>query len=322
MMVKVHSCGICGSDICEWYRLPRAPLIPGHELGGEIVETGDGVTFFSTGDRVCVAPKVACNNCYHCKKGHHPVCSEMPDRLPGGFSQYVVVPKTIVQSGTYLLPEGLTYDTSTFIEPLACVVRAQRLSGLQRNQTFMVIGCGMSGLLHVKLGIEKGCRVVVLDVNDRRLAFAKDLGADQVINVKEDPVAFLGDKKADVIMMCTAAVSAIHQAFVCLDKGGTLVFFAVPGPGEDVVVPLNDLWMKETTLMTSYYCGPDDIRDAMTLLEKGSIKVEDMITHNLSMEEIQKGFNLVLTGKKSLKVIIHPNPGKRENKPGLTSVPP
>jgi L-iditol 2-dehydrogenase len=295
--VKIIACGICGSDICEWYRAPRAPLVPGHELGGKIVETGAGVTDFKVGDDVFVAPKIACMECYYCKKGQHPLCSEVPERLPGGFAQYVVVPESIVKGGTYLLPENIDYDQSTFIEPLACVVRAQKLSKLRAGQTLMVIGCGMSGLLHIKLGIEKGCTVIAMDINEYRLSLAKKMGTDVAI----------GKKKPDVVVLCTAAIAAIDLAFKSLDKGGILVFFAVPEPGKDVVVPVNDLWRKETTLLTSYYCGPDDIKMAIKYINEGRIEVNDMITHRLPLDHIEKGFALVADGSQSLKVIINPN---------------
>jgi len=110
MVVKVHSCGICGSDIVEWYRLPRAPLVQGHEIGAEVVEVGDSVTQYSPGDRVFIAPKVPCMTCNSCRDGHFPVCTAVNDRLPGGFAQYILVPEALVEEGTSLLPDGLSYD--------------------------------------------------------------------------------------------------------------------------------------------------------------------------------------------------------------------
>ena len=116
ILVKIMSCGICGSDIVEWYRLPRAPLVQGHEIGGEIVEVGGSVKNFRPGGRVFVAPKVPCMKCDYCKNGHYPVCSNIKDRMPGGFAEYVLVPESLVENGTYLLPNTVTYDQSTFIE--------------------------------------------------------------------------------------------------------------------------------------------------------------------------------------------------------------
>ena len=310
ILVKIMSCGICGSDIVEWYRLPRAPLVLGHEIGGEIVEVGGSVKNFRPGNRVFVAPKVPCMKCDYCKNGHYPVCTKIKDRMPGGFAEYALVPESLVENGTYRLPDNVTFDQSTFIEPLACVVRAQRLAGLKDKQTFMVIGCGMSGLLHIKLAKAKKCRIIATDINEKRLEIAKKFGANFTINAQEDvPERLIAEntKKADVVMLCASALSAVDQAWKCVDKGGVVVFFAVPGPDKVVTVPINDFWTKEMSIITSYYCGPPDIVDAIKLIESGQIKVDDMITHKLSLKDTAKGFQMVMDGHKSLKVIIKPN---------------
>ena len=158
-LVKVHSCGICGSDVVEWYRLPRAPLVQGHEIGGEVVEVGPSVSGVKPGDRVFAAPKVPCLKCRICREGHFPVCTEIRDRMSGGFAQYILLPEALVKAGTYLLPDSLSYDQSTFIEPLACVVRAQHLASLKSHHTLLVLGGGMSGLLHLKLAKSMGATV-------------------------------------------------------------------------------------------------------------------------------------------------------------------
>ena len=310
ILVKVISCGICGSDIVEWYRLPRAPLIQGHEIGGEVVEVGGSVKNFGPGDRVFVAPKVPCMECYYCKNEHYPVCSNIKDRMPGGFAEYVLVPESLVENGTYLLPNNVNCDQSTFIEPLACVVRAQRLAGVKNDQTVMVIGCGMSGLLHIKLAKAKKCRIIATDINEKRLEFAKKIGADFTINAKEDvPERLIAEnkKKADVVILCSSAISAVEQAWKCVDKGGVMVFFAVPGPDKVVTIPINYFWTKEIRIITSYYCGPPDIVDAIKLIESGEIEVDDMITHKLPLKDTAEGFQLVMDGNESLKVIIKPN---------------
>jgi L-iditol 2-dehydrogenase len=149
MLIKVMSCGICGSDIVEWYRLPRAPLVLGHEIGAEVVEVGEALKKFKPGDRVFIAPKVPCMKCDYCQKGHYPVCSTIQDRLPGGFAEYILVPQALIEHGTYRLPDNITYDQSTFIEPLACVVRAQRLAGLNENQTVFRFPTNSSRLAHL-----------------------------------------------------------------------------------------------------------------------------------------------------------------------------
>jgi L-iditol 2-dehydrogenase len=310
MLVKVMACGICGSDIVEWYRLPRAPLVPGHEIGAEVVGVGHAVSNYNPGDRVFVAPKAPCMQCDYCKSGHYPACTSIKERLPGGFAEFVLVPNTLIEHGTYRLPDTISYEQSTFIEPLACVVRAQRLAGVQQGQTVMVFGCGMSGLLHIKLAKTKNCPVIATDVNAGRLKLAAMLEADITIDAAENVAERLtgtSDKKADVVILSTSAMSAIDQAWKCVDKGGSIVFFAVPGPDRQISIPLNDFWTKEIKILTSYYCGPPDIIDAIDLIESETIKVDDMITHRLPLKDITRGFQLVLDGKESLKVIINPN---------------
>jgi L-iditol 2-dehydrogenase len=310
VLVKVISCGICGSDIVEWYRLPRAPLVPGHEIGAEVAEVGKLVKKYKPGDRVFIAPKVPCMQCRYCLNGHYPVCSTIRERLPGGFAEYILVPQTLVRNGTYHLPDAVTYDQSTFIEPLACVVRAQRLAGLRENQTVMVMGCGMSGLLHVKLAKIKGCRIIATDLNPKRLEFAAQLGAEVTINGAENVaelMATASGQKADLVILCTSAISAVEQAWKCVEKGGALIFFAVPDPDKKVTIPINAFWTQEIKILTSYYCGPPDISDSIKLIEAGTISVDDLITHRLPLKDIAEGFRLVIEGRESLKVIINPN---------------
>jgi L-iditol 2-dehydrogenase len=311
MLAKVMSCGICGSDIVEWYRLPRAPLVQGHEIGAEVVEVGDSLEKFKAGDRVFIAPKVPCMQCDYCRKGHFPVCSVIKDRLPGGFAEYILVPQALIEHGTYLLPDNITDDQSTFIEPLACVVRAQRLAGLQKNMNVMVLGCGMSGLLHVKLARAGNCRVIATDINPKRLEIAASIGAELTINAAAENVVERrldqNGKPVDVAILCASAMSAVAQAWQSVDKGGAVVFFTVPGPDKQVTIPINDFWTREIRVLTSYYCGPPDIVEAINLIESGTITVEDMITHRLPLKDIARGFQLVMAGRESIKVIIKPN---------------
>jgi L-iditol 2-dehydrogenase len=310
MLVKVISCGICGSDIVEWYRLPRAPLVQGHEIGAEVVEVGASVDRFMPGDRVFIAPKVPCGTCFYCREGHFPQCTEIKERLPGGFAEYILVPEVLVEKGAYLLPGSVSYDQSTFIEPLACVSRSQRLAGVKAGQSVLVLGCGMSGLLQIQLAKRRGCTVVATDVVEKKLDYARSLGADLAIpaggDVPKRLTEFLG-KKADIVLLCSSALSAVEQAWVCVDKGGAVVFFAVPAPEKTVTIPVNSFWTREVRILTSYYCGPPDIQEAMRLLAEGAIDAERMITHRLSLEDIVYGFELVMSGEEAVKVIIKPH---------------
>ena len=312
LLVKVQSCGICGSDIVEWYRLPRAPLVQGHEVGVEVAEVGEGVTSFKPGDRLFIAPKAPCMECDYCRQGHHPQCTSVKDRLPGGFAEYMLVPRELVAKGTYRLPDAMTYDQATFIEPLACAVRAQRLAAIEKGQTLLVLGAGMSGLLHVKLAKLKGCRVMVTDINPWRLDLARRLGADHVFDATADVPAQVIEAnggKAGAVMVTTSALPALEQAWASVDMGGVVVLFTVPGPDQDVVVPVNDFWRKEIRIVTSYYCGPPDIEEALDLIATGAVEVDDLVTHRLPLKDTAEGFRMLLEGSESLKVIIRPQEG-------------
>jgi L-iditol 2-dehydrogenase len=259
---------------------------------------------------VFIAPKVPCGSCSYCREGHYPQCSEVKERLPGGFAEYILVPEALIEKGAYLLPGSISYDQSTFIEPVACVVLSQKLAGLKEGQSVLVLGCGMSGLLQIQLAKRKGCVVAATDVVEKKREYAQIFGADLVIpgdgEVSQCLTGYLR-KKADVVFLCTSALSAVEQAWTSVDKGGAVVFFAVPGPEKTVTVPVNDFWTKEVRILTSYYCGPPDIQEAIELLAAGAIDVERMITHRVPLEDIVRGFQLVLGGAEAVKVIIKPH---------------
>jgi L-iditol 2-dehydrogenase len=248
--------------------------------------------------------------CEYCKSGHYPVCTHVKERLPGGFAEYVRVPGPLVEKGIYRLPDHITDDQSTFIEPLACAIRAQRLAAVQKNQSVLVLGSGMSGLLHVKLAKSNQCRVIVTDVNPKRLEFARHLGADLTINAAEKVPERLADANnglCDVVILCTSAIAAVEQAWKCVDKGGVIVFYAVPHPDKKITIPINAFWTREIRVITSYYCGPPDIEAALSLMETEAIKTDDLTTRQLPLGDITRGFQMLLQGEEALKVIIKPH---------------
>jgi L-iditol 2-dehydrogenase len=169
----------------------------------------------------------------------------------------------------------------------------------------------MSGLLHIKLARANNCNVIATDINPNRLAIAESLGAGLTINAAQENVVerLLAEngKPVDVVILCASAMTAVEQAWQCVDKGGVVVFFTVPGPDKQVTLPINEFWTREIRIITSYYCGPPDIVEAINLIETGNIDVDDMITHRLPLQDIVTGFQLVMDGRESMKVIIKPN---------------
>jgi L-iditol 2-dehydrogenase len=313
LLVKVVASGICGSDVMEWYRIKKAPLVLGHEITGEIAEVGEGVDGYHVGDRVFVSHHVPCNTCRYCLNGLHTVCETLHTTTydPGGFAEYLRVPPLNVDRGVFLLPDEISSDDGTFIEPLACVVRGQRLARLLPGQTVLVLGSGISGLLHVAMARASGAaRIVATDISEYRLNAALNFGADHIIHAEEDVPSRLrqtnNKRLADLVIVCTGAFSAFAQALQSVDRGGTVLFFAPTAPGMDLPVPVNEFWRNGITLMTSYGASPLDIGVAIELIRACRVPVHEMITHRLGLAETGLGFRLVAKGRESIKVIIEP----------------
>lgn len=314
VLLKVMASGICGSDVLEWYRLPKAPRVLGHEATGVIDQVGKKVTSLKVGDRVFISHHVPCNACVHCEKGHHTACETLHNTnyYPGGFSQYIKVPKINVQLGVYKLPDDMSFEEGTFIEPLACVARGQRLANIQKDDVVLIIGSGISGILHAQLAKFKGAKkVIVADINEYRMKLAVKFGADFALDARDNlpqKIKALNDGRlADQVIVCTGATSAVMSAIDCVEKGGTILFFAVPDPTVKIPLPINEFWRNEITIRTSYGAAPNDLEDALKFLSTKKLNVKDMITHRLPLREAQEGFRLMSTAGESLKVVLEPN---------------
>jgi L-iditol 2-dehydrogenase len=206
----------------------------------------------------------------------------------------------------------MSYNTGTFIEPLGCVVRGQRLSGINEDDTVFILGSGISGILHIQLAKLRGVnQIIAADINPHRLKLATKFGANSVIDARTDIVRTLrtinNGRLADKVIVCTGARQACLSALHCVDRGGKLLFFAVPPPSIPVPIPVTDFWRNEITVMTSYGAAPMDLHKSLAILNQKKINVTDMITHTFPLNEISKGFALVANPSKSLKIIIEPN---------------
>ncbi len=314
LLVRVEASGICGSDVMEWYRLDRAPLVLGHEIGGQVVAVGEGVTRYKMGDRVSAAHHVPCNTCHYCLSGNHTVCETLrrTNFDPGGFAEYIRLPAINVDRGVFLLPSEVSYEAATFIEPVACVLRGQRRAQMEPGKSVLVIGSGIAGLLHVMLARTLGAsRVIATDVKNYRLEAARKFGAEVTILAEEDVPARLCEvnqgRLADLVIVCTGATSTIAQALKSVERGGTILFFAPTGSGVTIPISINELfWRNDITLTTSYAGSPADYQTALELVRAGTLPVRQMITHRLSLAETGVGFQLVVKAENSIKVIIEP----------------
>jgi L-iditol 2-dehydrogenase len=300
LLIEVAASGICGSDVMEWYRKDKVPLVLGHEVAGQVAEVGEGVTKFRPGDRIAATHHVPCNTCHYCLSGHHTVCDTLLRGTrfhPGGFSEYVRLPAINVDRGVFSIPEGLSYEQASFMEPLACVLRGQRAAGLAPGRSVLVLGSGISGLLHVGLARALGAGLVAAaDSISFRLEKAREMGAHIALPVDE---RLLSDfrranegRLADLVVICFEGF--IPMAFKAVERGGTILFFAGASEGAMIPAGINDIfWRTEVTLTSSYAGAPYDCRQALQLIAAGAVPVERTITHRLPLEAGTGAFQTV-----------------------------
>ncbi|MFH0749183.1 MAG: zinc-dependent dehydrogenase [Candidatus Bathyarchaeota archaeon] len=314
LLVRIEAAGICGSDVMEWYRIGKGPMVLGHEIAGEIVEVGAGVEHYKKGQRIIASHHVPCNTCHYCLTGHQTVCETLRKTSfdPGGFAEYVRLPAINVDRGVFLLADSVSFEEGTFTEPLACVFRGQKQAQIQPGSNMLIVGAGITGLLHVKLARAFGAnRIIVTDINRFRLETALKIGADAALNASEDipeRVKVLNKGLlADIVIVCTSAKTAIIQALKSVERSGTILFFAPAGPDVSIPLSFNDLfWRNEVTLTSSYAGSPADHVAALSLIRSGTVQVKDLITHRLSLAETGVGFQLIVHPGNSIKVIIEP----------------
>jgi len=298
ILVKVVASGICGTDVMEWYRIKKAPRILGHEISGIIAESNSKQ--YKTGERVFVSHHVPCNNCKYCLSGNHTACDILHkgNYDPGGYSEFIRVPKLNVDNGVYVLPENVSFDEGTMIEPLACVVRGQRVIDVEKGQVVLILGSGASGLMNIQAAKLKGAKVIATDIAEYRLGKAKEFGADEVLHA-----GGVKNVKADKVIICTGAYKAVEQAFDCVDRGGVILLFAIPN--SDIIMPTENIWRNEITVTSSYGAAPCDLKESLEVISSGKINVKPLITHKFPLEKIQEGFKLVSEAGESLKVVLN-----------------
>jgi len=313
ILMRVRASGICGSDLMEWYRLPKAPLVLGHEVSGEVIEIGEGVDKFRPGDRVIATHHVPCNTCYHCLRGNHSACKTLRTTHfdPGGFSEYIRIPAINVDRGVLKLPDEVSYDEASFVEPLGCVVRGQALAGFRVSDSVLVMGSGITGLLHIQLARALGAgRIVATDISGFRLGAAARFGADHTVGAAEDVASFLRNvnegRLADMVIVCTGARQAIEDSFRLVEPGGTILFFAPSVPEAELRIPYNEFWWSGIKTVSSYAASPSDLAAALELIRAKRVNVAGMVTHRLALKETREGFRMVEEAGDSIKVIIDP----------------
>lgn len=298
VLVAMRACGICGSDLMQWYQDPKAPVVLGHEPVGVVVESvGDDLP--AAGTRVFIHHHVPCGECEYCRRGHETLCDTFKaTRIePGGFSELILVPALNASLDLLPLPDHVSDEAATLIEPLACCVRGLDRARVDETTRLLVIGGGQMGLLIAEAALARGAEVTVAEPRADRRALATSLGARGV----EPAAEAVGSPT--VVMLATGAPAAWELALASADRGGIIQLFAPSGPGERRDFGVDDLFFRELEIQASYSAGPGDTRAALALIADGHISADKLITHRFPLEETEAAL-AAARSKEGIKVVV------------------
>ncbi len=296
VVCEVLACGVCASDVTDWYVAPRLPAVLGHELVGTIRAVGSGASAPPSGTTVAIHHHTPCGECRRCRRGHETLCERFrATRLdPGGFAERVRISQELTAE-LLEIPEHLDPITATFIEPLGCVLRAQDRAGLHAGDALLVVGAGVNGLLQIAAAHARGVEAVwVREPRPERLELAEAWGAEHH-----------GNELVDVAIVCTPKPDAIAAAARATAPGGTLCLYAPPGPGAPLPLDGSDAFLRELTITASYSAGPGDMRAALELIASRRVDPRPLVSHRLPLDETAKALELQRSAT-ALKVVVEP----------------
>lgn len=311
-LIKTRACGICSGDVMPWYIEKKAPLVLGHEPSGEIIAVGSEVKSFKKGDRVFTHHHAPCFFCKYCRRGDYVQCATWRSSriIPGGVSEYILVPAVNLENDTFVLPESLSFEDGTLVEPTACAVKGLRRAKIIQGDTVLVIGLGVMGMINILLAGEYGAgRVIGADMVKYRLDKALEFGADDVIDVaagdlREELLRITAGDMAELVIVGPNSAEVMMQGLGCARSGGQVLFFTPAKPGEKLILDPNYLYFNDINIITSYSCGPDDTSEACKLIGKGVVSAGKLVTHRFPIEETGEAFRLTAKAENSLKSLI------------------
>jgi L-iditol 2-dehydrogenase len=308
VLVKVKAVGICGSDVRIYNEVApgRKKIIIGHELAGEVADMGEKVHSFKKGDRVATAICIGCAICRYCRKGYFNLCDKLEEigiTVDGGMAEYVSVPARNV----HRVPEGVSLEEATLADPLSCTVRGLEMVSIQKDSWVTILGPGTIGLLAVQIAKRVlRAKVVVTGTRDDRLSLARKFGADHVVNIKEsDPVKFIlevTDGGADFAFEATGQGKALEDAFFSTKRNGSVVALTVH---KQVQINMEPVIRNELKVFGSICYNYKEFDQALDLIHKKKVELEDFTRHIFPLKEIDQAFAFALS-RKGLKAILQP----------------
>lgn len=303
IILKVRVCSVCGSDLRIYrhgHSRIKPPQIIGHEIAAEVVDKSSEVTGYDIGDRVTVTPRIACGICHYCQKSQYTYCREgrtFGYQLSGGYAEYMMVPSSGVRFGVLNKMTGnLTYEEASLTEPLACCIRAQRNSGVDKGVSVVVVGGGPVGIMHCRLAKAVGAGKVILIVNEwKRLDSVSLNGIDEIVDSTEQKkrvTEMTEGRGADVVIVACSSAEAQENAVMLAGLGGRVDFFGGLLPGQSrISIDSNIMHYKEVSVSGSHGSTPADNRAALDMLSAGTIEISDLISHTFPLDAVVDAFH-------------------------------
>lgn len=311
-LIRTRASGICSGDAMPWYIEKKAPLVLGHEPCGEVVRLGQGAMGVSVGSRVFVHHHAPCFVCRFCRRGDYVQCATWRSSriAPGGISEYILVPEVNLRYDTIELPAELSFEDGAMVEPLGCVVKAMKRARVMKGDTALVIGLGFMGMLGVMTLKGYGAtRVIGADMVPYRLDKARELGADEVIDVSRgalvEQIARLTDgAMANIVVVGPNDAAVMSAGISCAAPGGTVLLFTPARPGQSLAIDPNEIYFKDISIVPSYSCGPTDTADAVEILRSGKVRAERLVTHRFGIDQAAEAFRITAEARDSLKCMV------------------
>jgi L-iditol 2-dehydrogenase len=321
ILVRMRACGLCGSDLEKvygQYGMSSAKL--GHEPSGEIINVGNSVKDFNPGDRVFIHHHVACYSCYYCLHGDYTMCNmyQNSNIQPCGLSQQIVVPKwNISRGGLLRLPNNISFDEASLIEPLACCIRSLNKCNFQKGDDMAIFGAGPAGMMHVALANVFGAgKIIVVDINNFRIDFAKkfcyNISTFKSLPGKEEDLTqkiknSTNGRGVDISIVATGSTKALAQAFEATRKAGKVMLFGVPSKNSNISLNMNKLYSNEQSFLSCYAASEIETNQALKLIAEKRLDIKRLITHRFSIENADQAIKCAYEAKDAMKVIVTSN---------------
>ncbi|MBN2187770.1 MAG: alcohol dehydrogenase catalytic domain-containing protein [Dehalococcoidia bacterium] len=304
IVLKVKVCSICATDLRIYHQghaRMKLPHILGHEIAGQISAVGSQVSDFQVGDRVAITPRIGCGKCFYCQKGQDIYCLNslsFGHQLPGGYAQYLLIPECGVRYGVVnTIDDTVSFEEAAIAETVACCLRAQKTSHVGSGDTVVVVGGGPVGIIHCRLAKANGAaKVILVERETRRLGQVNLDSIDKMVDsqkshVEAEIAALTEDNGADVVIVACSSAWAQEQSLSLAGRGGRVNFFGGLLPDQaSISIDSNLVHYREVSLQGSHSSTPNDNREALDMLARGAIAIDDLITHRFPLDSIREAF--------------------------------